>query len=100
MWDLPGGHVEEGEDPQASLVRELWEELGITVPEPPGPPLHEIRLATVDLQIWLIDSWTGTPVNAAPEEHDAMAWFELSDLGGLRLAHESLLPLLTAVLVR
>ncbi|WP_428833210.1 NUDIX hydrolase [Micromonospora coerulea] len=28
VWDLPGGHVEEGEDPKESLVRELrrsWE---------------------------------------------------------------------------
>jgi len=99
VWDLPGGHVEDGEDPKASLVRELREELGITVPPPPGPPMHEIRLATVDMQIWLIDSWTGTLVNAAPEEHNAVAWFELSDLGGLRLAHESLLSMLAAVLV-
>ncbi|WP_084685963.1 NUDIX domain-containing protein [Nonomuraea coxensis] len=30
VWDLPGGHVEEGEDPKESLVRELREELGIT----------------------------------------------------------------------
>ncbi|MGV9763186.1 NUDIX domain-containing protein [Micromonospora tulbaghiae] len=66
VWDLPGGHVEEGE--------------------------------AMDMQIWFIDSWTGTPVNAAPDEHDAVAWFEASDLAGLRLAHEPLLPVLTAVL--
>ena len=27
----------------------------------------------LDMQIWLIDRWTGTPVNAAPDEHDAVA---------------------------
>jgi hypothetical protein len=48
---------------------------------------------------WLIDRWTGTPVNAAPDEHDAVAWFETSDLDSLRLAHESYLSMLTAVLV-
>ena len=99
VWDLPGGHVEEGEDPQESLVRELREELGITVSEPSGPPMHEIRTATFAMQIWLIDRWTGTPVNAAPDEHDAVAWFETSDLDSLRLAHESYLSMLTAVLV-
>ena len=99
VWDLPGGHVEEGEDPKESLVRELREELGITVSEPSSPPMHEIRTATFDMQIWLIDRWTGTPVNAAPDEHDAVAWFDTSDLDSLRLAHESYLSLLTAVLV-
>jgi 8-oxo-dGTP diphosphatase len=99
VWDLPGGHVEEGEDPKESLVRELREELGITASEPSSPPMHEIRTATFDMQIWLVDRWTGTPVNAAPDEHDAVAWFETSDLDSLRLAHESYLSTLTAVLV-
>ncbi|KAB8193967.1 NUDIX domain-containing protein [Nonomuraea phyllanthi] len=99
VWDLPGGHVEVGEAPRESLVRELQEELGITVSEPSGPPMHAIRTATFAMQIWLVDSWTGTPVNAAPDEHDAVAWFGTSDLDSLRLAHESYLSMLTAVLV-
>ncbi|MET8005438.1 NUDIX domain-containing protein [Nonomuraea glycinis] len=83
-WDLPGGHVEEGEDPKESLVRQLREELVITAPEPSGPD----ATATFAMQIWLIDRWTGTPVNAAPDEHDAVAWFETSDLDSLRLASQ------------
>jgi mutator protein MutT len=98
VWDLPGGHVEPGEDPRQSLVRELREELGITAPHPSGPPIRELRTATFDMQIWLVDRWTGSPVNAAPDEHDAVAWFETSDLAGLRLAHEPYLAMLTAVL--
>jgi mutator protein MutT len=98
VWDLPGGLVDEGEDPKESLVRELREELGITASKPFNPPMHEIRTATFDMQIWLVDSWTGIPVNAAPDEHDAVAWCETSDLYSLRLARESYLSMLTAVL--
>ena len=98
VWDLPGGHVDEGENPTEALVRELREELAITASEPSSPPMREIRTATFDMQIWLIDSWTGTPVNAAPEEHDAVTWFEASDLDGLRLAHESYHSMFAAVL--
>ncbi len=32
-WDLIGGHVEEGETPEEALIREVKEELGITLDE-------------------------------------------------------------------
>ena len=33
MWDLPGGHVEENETPEQSIVREMKEELELDIKE-------------------------------------------------------------------
>jgi 8-oxo-dGTP pyrophosphatase MutT (NUDIX family) len=50
------------------------------------------------MDIWLIDTWTGNPVNLAPDEHDDLGWFDLRQAGELHLAHPRLLDLLTSVL--
>jgi 8-oxo-dGTP pyrophosphatase MutT (NUDIX family) len=89
VWDLPGGHVEDGEVASAALVRELREELGIVVTEPADQPIRQVRADKFDMQIWLVVRWEGTPVNAAADEHDAIAWFHESELAHLRLAHDS-----------
>lgn len=98
VWDLAGGHVEAGESPVRALVRELREELGISIAEPPGPELARFVTATVDMRVWLIEAWTGDLANTAPAEHDRIGWFEASELAGLHLASDSYLPLITRVL--
>ena len=98
VWDMPGGHVEPGERPGVALARELCEELGIDIAAPPGPPWQEVHADTFDMRIWLIESWTGSPVNAAPDEHDALAWFTADALGDLSFAHDSYLAMFSRVL--
>lgn len=98
VWDLPGGHIEPGESAPAALVRELHEELGIQITQPHRPPLATLRTDTYDLYIWLIDDWTGTAHNAAPDEHDELTWVRADDLGTFALAHPEYLALFTTVL--
>jgi 8-oxo-dGTP pyrophosphatase MutT (NUDIX family) len=84
-WDLPGGHVEPGEEATAALVRELNEELAIMA-EPPRAAPVSFAAGEFDMHVWILRAWSGAAVNAAPREHDAIGWFEPSEAAALELA--------------
>ena len=90
LWDLPGGHVEHGESDPVALARELFEEIGVTVaPATIAATLPEVRIIDheVDMRVFVVRDWSGEAVNAAPEEHEAVGWFQPSELEHLSLAH-------------
>ena len=82
VWDLPGGHVEPGEEPVAAVVRELREELGVVVRGLTPEPQVRIRpWPELDLSCWTVTAWDGEPRNRAPDEHDDLRWWSTSELG-------------------
>lgn len=97
VWDLPGGHVEPGEDPRDALVRELHEELGIDGDVPADPAAH-VAGDDYDLAVYRVDRWVGTPRNLAPDEHDELRFVTPDEARGLLLADTHLLPTVERVL--
>lgn len=75
LWEFPGGKVEPGEDVRSALVRELEEELGITVTH--AVPLIRIPYSYPDKQV-LLDVWrvTGFDNVAYGAEGQAIKWVE------------------------
>jgi len=88
MWDAFGGHREEGETPAHTLVRELFEELGIRVTG--AKFLHEYQdkdptsKETYHHHLYLVTAWQGEP-RIANDEHSEIRWFGPRELTKLRL---------------
>lgn len=84
-WDLPGGTLQDGEDPAAGAIRETKEETGIGI--------SDLKLfyhtSNVDVEkntqfITLIFKTAcpvaNTKVILSPEEHQAFAWVKPEDV--------------------
>jgi 8-oxo-dGTP diphosphatase len=102
LWEFPGGKIEQGERPEAALVRELHEELGLSlVPEDlaafafasfPYPDFHLL------MPLWVVRRWHGEPHG---REGQAVKWVDAQELQALAMPPAdgplvtALLPLLT-----
>jgi 8-oxo-dGTP diphosphatase len=75
LWEFPGGKIEQGERPEQTLIRELKEELGITVSEACLAPLtfasHSYPDFHLLMPLYVCRRWEGT---LAALEGQQLAW--------------------------
>ena len=75
LWEFPGGKLEPGETPEAALIRELSEELGIETKQACLAPLsfvsHAYESIHLLMPLYVCRKWKGMP---QAREHQALKW--------------------------
>jgi 8-oxo-dGTP diphosphatase len=75
LWEFPGGKVEKGETPEDTIIRELAEELAVTVSKACLAPLtfasHDYREFHILMPLFVCRRWGG---EAVPREHQELKW--------------------------
>ncbi|MEA2898145.1 MAG: 8-oxo-dGTP diphosphatase [Bradyrhizobium sp.] len=81
LWEFPGGKVEHSERPEQTLIRELHEELGITVKEDCLAPLTFASHAYDDfhllMPLYICRRWDGDVI---AREGQKLAWVRANRL--------------------
>ena len=86
-WEFPGGKVDQGEAPEAAIIREIREELGCDVAVVRALPrfLHDYTTVVIEMIPFVCVLREASPA-PHPHEHVALAWAEPGRLTDYDLA--------------
>lgn len=97
LWEFPGGKVEDGENPEDALIRELNEELGIDTWGSCLAPLsfasHSYDDFHLLMPLFACRKWIGTPMAM---EGQVLKWVSKNDLKNYAMPPADI-PLIAAI---
>ncbi|MCT6871534.1 MAG: 8-oxo-dGTP diphosphatase MutT [Bartonella sp.] len=102
LWEFPGGKLEQGETPEQALIRELSEELSITVKQDCLSPLtfasHTYEKFHLLMPLYICRRYQGIPRGA---EGQNLKWVKAADLDQYPMpdADKPLVPILKDLLL-
>ncbi|MDR3582153.1 MAG: NUDIX hydrolase [Candidatus Pacebacteria bacterium] len=86
-WDIPGGTLEDGEDPAVGAIREIKEETGLDV----QTPRLFFEYSNVDVgknkqfvTLVFMAKYPGGEITLNPEEHEEYTWIDPSEVGNYK----------------
>ena len=88
-WDLVGGHVDNGEQPDDAVVRESVEEVGL---RPTSFKMFKTIYEADDkkeqtpFHVYMVTGWTGKNAQLLGDEHSELGWFSLDKVEAMDIA--------------
>jgi mutator protein MutT len=88
-WCMPTGKIEYGESPKQAIIREAYEEIGITEAEvelstvlaAKVPSFFDSQIIHQDMSLFFFcKSYKGKILNMEPHKHSEIGFFDLDDL--------------------
>ena len=101
LWEFPGGKLRDGESPEAALIREMREELGIDTHQSCLAPLtfasHRYDTFHLLMPLYVCRRWKGV---VQPREGQQLAWVRAAKLDDYAMppADKPLIPVLKDLL--